>query len=100
LHGTEPAGGRWSPAASKGKKDSCPQAVLTNKEGLGEDVKVGGSRGCSDHEMMNLRILRGGSRAISRIKTLDFSLFKELLGGILWVRAVEGRGFQESWSLF
>jgi len=42
--------------------------VLTNKEGLVEDVKVGGSLSCSDHEMENFRILCGGSRAISRIK--------------------------------
>jgi len=52
-----------------------------------------------------VRILRGGSRAISRIKTLDlrranFGLFKELLGGILWARTLEGRGVQECWSLF
>jgi len=37
--------------------------------------------------MVKFRILHGGSRAISRIKTLDlrranFGLFKELLGGI------------------
>jgi len=68
-------------------------------------VKVGGRLGCSDHEMVEFRILRGGSRAISRIKILDFrranfGLFKELLGGIPWVRALEGRGVQECWSLF
>jgi len=79
--------------------------VLKNKEGLVEDVKVGGRLGCSDHEMVEFRILRGGSRGISRIKTLDFrranfGLFKELLGGILWARALEGRGVQECWSLF
>jgi len=79
--------------------------VLMHKEGLVESVQVGGSLGCSDHEMVNFRILRGGSRAISRIKTLDFRranfvLFKELLGGIPWVRALEGRGVHESWSLF
>jgi len=78
--------------------------VLTNKEGLVEDVKVGGSLRCSDHEMVECRTLRGGSRTISRIKTLEsrranFGLFKELLGGIPWVRALEGRGVQESWSL-
>jgi len=55
--------------------------------------------------MVEFRILRGGSRAISRIKTLDlrranFALFKELLGGIPWARALEGRGVQECWSLF
>jgi len=55
--------------------------------------------------MVEFRILREGSRAISRIKTLDlrranFGLFKELLGGIPWARALEGRGLQESWLLF
>jgi len=68
-------------------------------------VKAGGSLSCSDHEMVVFRILRGGSRAVSRTKTLDlrranFGLFKDLLGGIPWVRALEGRGVQESWSLF
>jgi len=61
--------------------------VLTNKEGLVEDVKVEGSLSCSDHAMVNFTVLHGGSRAISRIKTsgfrrANFSLFKELLGGI------------------
>ena len=70
-----------------------------------EDVKAGGRLGCSDHEMVEFRILHGGSRAISRIKTLDFmsanfDLFKELLGGILWVRVLEVMGVQECWLLF
>ncbi|KFQ86757.1 hypothetical protein N337_09865, partial [Phoenicopterus ruber ruber] len=30
----------------------------------------------------------------------NFGLFKGLLGGIPWVRALEGRGVQESWSIF
>jgi len=52
---------------------------------------------CSDHEMVEFRILRGGSRAISRIETLhlrraNFGLFRELLGGIPWARALEGQG--------
>jgi len=76
-----------------------------NKEGLVEDVKVGGSLSSSDHEMVELRILCEGSRVVSMIKTLDFrrasfGLFKNLLGGIMWVRGLEGRGIQESWSLF
>jgi len=78
---------------------------LTNKEGLGEDVAVGGILGCSDRDMVEFMTLHGKSRAISRIKTLDFrrantGLFNEPLGGIPWVRALEGRGVQESWSLF
>ncbi|GAB0208404.1 hypothetical protein GRJ2_003306100 [Grus japonensis] len=79
--------------------------VLTNKEGLVGDVKVGGSLGCSDHEMVEFRILHGRSRAVSRITTLDFrranfGLLKDLLGRIPWVRALEGKGAQESWSIF
>jgi len=55
--------------------------------------------------MVEFRILRVGSRAISRIKTLDlrradFGLFKELLAEIPWARALEGRGVQDCWSLF
>jgi len=79
--------------------------VLTSKEGLVEDVKVGGNLGCSDYELVEFRILNGGSREINSIVTLDFrradfGLFKDLLGGTLWVRALEDRGVQESWSLF
>ena len=79
--------------------------VLTTKEGLVEDVKVGGSLGCSDHAMVEFRILRGRSRAISRITSLDFGranvgLFKDLRGRIPWARALDGKGAQESWSTF
>jgi len=86
------------------RRDVLLVLVLTNQEGLVEEVKVGVSLGCSDHEMVNFRILCGGSREIRRIKTLDFrransGLFKELLGEIPWVRALEGRGIQECWSL-
>ena len=78
--------------------------VVTNTEGLVGDVKAGGSLGCSDHKLVEFRILHGGSRAISSIVTLDFrransGLFKDLLGRIPWVRALEGRGVQESWLI-
>jgi len=87
------------------RKGTLLDLILTNKEGLVEDVKVEGSLSCSDHEMVEFRILCGGSRAISRIKTLDFrranfGLFKDLLEGIPWARALEGRAVQESWLLF
>ena len=68
-------------------------------------MKVGSSLGSNDHEMVEFRNLQEGSRPISSIKTLDFrranfGLFKELIEGIQWVGALEGRGVQESWSLF
>jgi len=87
------------------RKGTLLDLVLINKEGRVEDVKVGGSIGCSNLEMVEFRILCGGSRAISRIKTLDFrkanfGLFKELLGGIPSARTLKGRGVQECWLLF
>ncbi|GAB0187672.1 hypothetical protein GRJ2_001232500 [Grus japonensis] len=47
--------------------------VLTNKEGLVGDVKLKGSLGCSDHEMVEFRILRAARRACSKLTALDFS---------------------------
>jgi len=61
--------------------------VLTN-EGLVEDVKAGGSLGCSDNAIVEFRILRGGSRAICKVTASDFrrakfDFFKYLLRGKL-----------------
>ncbi|GAB0186399.1 hypothetical protein GRJ2_001105200 [Grus japonensis] len=79
--------------------------ILTNKEGLVGDVKLKGSLGCSDHEMVEFRILRAARRAHSKLTTLDFGradfgLFRDLLGRILWDKALEGRGAQDSWLIF
>ena len=68
-------------------------------------MKLKGSLGCSDHEIVEFRIVCDRSRATSRITTLNFrranfGLFKGLLGGVPWVRALEGSGVQESWSIF
>lgn len=41
--------------------------VLANKEGLVGEVKAGNSLGCSDHEEVEFRILRGESRAIRQL---------------------------------
>ena len=86
------------------RRGSLLDLVLTKKEGQVEDVKIRGSLGCRDREMVNFRILRGGSRVKSRSKILDFktpnfALVKDLLGGIPWARGLEGRGVQECWSL-
>lgn len=64
-------------------------------------MQFGGNLGCSEHEVVEIRVLTEGSRTISRNKPLDFrantGLFKDLHGGISWVRALEGRRVQESW---
>ncbi|GAB0208733.1 hypothetical protein GRJ2_003339000 [Grus japonensis] len=79
--------------------------VLANKEGLVGDVKLKGSLGCSDHEMVEFKILRAVRRAHSKLTTLDFrradfGLFRDLLGRIPWDKALEGRGAQDSWLIF
>ncbi|GAB0190228.1 hypothetical protein GRJ2_001488100 [Grus japonensis] len=79
--------------------------VLTNKEALVGDVKLKGSLGCSDHEMVEFRILRAARRACSKLATLDFrradfGLFRDLLGRIPWDKALEARGAQDSWLIF
>jgi len=68
---------------------------------LGRDVVAGESLRCSNHEMVEFKILCGRSKAIHRIATLDFrranfDFFKDLLGGIAWARVLEGKGAHES----
>ena len=63
--------------------------VLTKKEGLVGNVKLKGSLGCSDHEMVGFRILRAARRVHSKLTTLDFrrahfGLFRDLLGRVPW----------------
>ncbi|GAB0205231.1 hypothetical protein GRJ2_002988700 [Grus japonensis] len=79
--------------------------ILTNKEGLVGNVKLKGSLGCSDHKMVEFKILRAARRAHSKLTTLDFrradfGLFRDLLGKIPWDKALEGRGAQDSWLVF
>jgi len=71
--------------------------VLTNKEGLVGNVKVKVSLGCSDHEMVEFKILRAARRVRSNLATLDFrradfGLLRNLLGRIPWDKALERRG--------
>lgn len=61
--------------------------------------------GCSDHEMVEIKILRAAKRAHSKLNALDFKredfrLFKGLLGRVPWHKTLEGRWAQESWLTF
>jgi len=49
------------------RKGALLDLVLTNKERLVEDVKVGGSLGYSNHAMVKFRIQSAGSSQTSRI---------------------------------
>jgi len=46
--------------------------LFTNRKGLVGDVEVGGCLGQSDHDMVELSILGGGTRGNSKTATLDF----------------------------
>ena len=45
--------------------------VLTNKERMVEKVKVKGSLGCSDHKIVEFKILRAGRQLRSKLATLE-----------------------------
>lgn len=56
---------------------------LIKKKELVVGGKVKGSLGCNDHDIVEFRILTGGSRAKTKLTTLDFrranfGLFRDL----------------------
>ena len=64
---------------------------------------ISGSLGYIDHEIVESKILRGMGKEGSSIPTLDFritdfSLFRDLVGGILWEAPVKGKGIRERWQ--
>lgn len=67
--------------------------LLANLQELVEHMKVGGSLGCSDHEMVEFMIPCEGRKAINRARIWDllranFGLFKDLLVRIPWDKAL------------
>jgi len=74
--------------------------VLTNTEGLVRNVKLKGRLGCSDHAMVEFKILRAARRVHRKHTTLcfrreGFGLFRDLLGRAPWDKALEGRQAKE-----
>ena len=69
--------------------DAFLNLILTNKAEL-----VGVSLGCTNREMVEFRILRGGSKATSRITTLAFRscLKRTLVSSEICLEESQGRG--------
>ena len=70
------------------RKGATLDLILTNEEGLVGNVKLKGSLGCSDHKMVELKILRASKRACGKLATLDFrradfDLFRELFDKVI-----------------
>lgn len=78
--------------------------IFTEKEGLIRDMKVKSNLGCSDHEIVEFKILKGmerGKKPRSQPWTSgeQTGLFRDLLGRVPWDKALEGRGGRESWLM-
>ncbi|PKU42932.1 rna-directed dna polymerase from mobile element hypothetical protein [Limosa lapponica baueri] len=78
------------------RREALLDIVQTNKEGLVDDIQVGGNLGCSNHGKIEFRIVGSTHKPISRTETLDFrranfDLFKKLLGEITSDKALEGQ---------
>lgn len=81
----------------KGRHSAGCNSYKQGRTVVGAAWKVVGSLGCIDREMVELRILRGGSNANGRITTLnfrraDFGLCRDLFGRIPQGRVLESRG--------
>ncbi|XP_065440587.1 mitoferrin-1 isoform X1 [Chrysemys picta bellii] len=79
--------------------------ILTNREELVENLKVEGSLGESDHEIIEFAILRKGRRENSKIETMDFrkadfGKLRELIGKVPWESRLRGKTTEESWQFF
>lgn len=87
------------------KEDALLDFIFINNKGLVGDMKVTGTLGCSDKDMMEFRMPRGKNKANSRSTTLDMrradlGLFSDLLDRIAWDRVLERRDVQEDWLIF
>ncbi|GAB0193305.1 hypothetical protein GRJ2_001795800 [Grus japonensis] len=76
------------------------RGAMLDKEVLVGNVKLKGSLGCSDHEMVEFKVLRAVRRVHSKLTALDFrradfGLSRDLLGRMPWDKALEGIGAQE-----
>ena len=73
------------PVINRPKRCSLPDLLLTSKEKLVRDVKASGNLGCSNHELVEFKILREASKMNSRItatldlRRVDFGFFKVCL---------------------
>ncbi|GAB0204250.1 nucleoside diphosphate kinase 6 [Grus japonensis] len=69
------------------RRNAMLDLVLSNKEGLVGNVKLKGSLGHSDDEIVEFKILRAARRVHSKLTALDFKrvdsgLFRDLLGRV------------------
>jgi len=79
--------------------------VLTNKEGLVGNVRLKGKLGCSDHEMVEFKILRAARKVHSKLtawdfRRADFGIFRDFLSRFSGKEALEARVAQKTLLIF
>lgn len=83
--------------------DTILNSIFTNKEELGRDVKVRAGLSYTNHELVELRILRTENIAYSKMTMLDFrranfGFFRDLLGRTQRISSWIEHGY--SWLIF
>ncbi|KAK4821037.1 hypothetical protein QYF61_012217 [Mycteria americana] len=79
--------------------------MVINASELINDVKIGGSLGCSDQTLVEFTVLRDMGQVRSKVRALNlrkanFQLFKELVNGTPWETALRDKGAEQSWQIF
>ncbi|RMC06974.1 hypothetical protein DUI87_16426 [Hirundo rustica rustica] len=77
--------------------------LFVNRDGLVEDVVVGGRLGQSDHEIIEYSIFGEVRRSTSKTLALDFrradfGLLRRLIQNVPWEAALKNKRVQESWA--
>ncbi|GAB0203436.1 hypothetical protein GRJ2_002809200 [Grus japonensis] len=85
--------------------DAILDLLVTNTSELTDDIKIGGSLGCSDHALVEFTVLRDMGQAKGKVRTLNFrkanfQLFKELVNRTPWETALRDKGAEQSWQIF
>lgn len=75
------------------RESDLQNLTLTKEKRFTGDMKIKGSHGCRDHEMVEFGTL-GAGRSKRKLTTLDFKradfgIFKYLCGGVPWDEALK-----------
>lgn len=62
-------------------------------------MKPEGSFGCSNHDVVECRLLGGTNKVKNKTMRQYFGLFRNLLGRIAWDTVLERRRVQKSWLI-
>lgn len=73
---------------------------LMEEEELMVNVITSGRFGCSGQETVVCKIVKGEEKVSSNMQTLVFTLYRDLVSGVLWEAALKSRGAQQSWQVF